>query len=245
VRQQGLRRRAGAPETNTPAVPFLRHSVFHARAPIISSFVSSPVASLPCAPSPPLRKVLASGVNMIQHGATGPAVQVHLSLRKNVLYWSGGRPVNGRRELPIPDIMFIDIGKNTAGFVSGHSAKQVRRQSKSRPLDDGWCTVNFLVDGDVFFPSSPLTRLDGFRLVLRLWFALLWVCCVAGGPRPLLLARHLGPVARPGGDLKNGARGHGAGLLHAHGHHRGRRERLKAISVACARALPSSLLAAL
>ena len=72
------------------------------------------------------KKVLASGVNMIQHGATGPAVQVHLSLRKNVLYWSGGRPVNGRRELPIPDVMFIDIGKNTAGFVSGHSAKQVR-----------------------------------------------------------------------------------------------------------------------
>jgi len=71
------------------------------------------------------KKVLASGVNMIQHGASGPAVQVHLSLRKNVLYWSGGRPVNGRRELPIPDIMFIDIGKNTAGFVSGQSAKDV------------------------------------------------------------------------------------------------------------------------
>jgi hypothetical protein len=34
------------------------------------------------------------------------------------LYWSGGRPVNGKRELPISDIMFIDIGKNTAGFVS-------------------------------------------------------------------------------------------------------------------------------
>ena len=72
-----------------------------------------------------LRGILSDGVNMIQHGATGPAVQVHLSLRKNVLYWSGGRPVNGRRELPIPEIMFIDIGKNTAGFVSGHSAKQV------------------------------------------------------------------------------------------------------------------------
>mmetsp|Transcript_28657 Transcript_28657/g.33846 ORF Transcript_28657/g.33846 Transcript_28657/m.33846 type:complete len:215 (-) Transcript_28657:49-693(-) len=71
------------------------------------------------------KKVLASGVNMIQHGATGPAVQVHLSLRKNVLYWSGGRPVNGKRELPIGDIMFIDIGKNTAGFVSGQSAKSV------------------------------------------------------------------------------------------------------------------------
>ena len=35
------------------------------------------------------KKVLASGVNMIQHGATGPAVQIHLCLRKNVLYWSG------------------------------------------------------------------------------------------------------------------------------------------------------------
>jgi hypothetical protein len=74
------------------------------------------------------RKVLASGVNLIQHGATGPAVQIHLSLRKNVLYWSGGRPVNGRRELPVPDVMFIDIGKNTAGFVSGHSAKHVDQE---------------------------------------------------------------------------------------------------------------------
>jgi hypothetical protein len=25
----------------------------------------------------------------------------------------------------MPDVMFIDIGKNTAGFVSGHSAKHV------------------------------------------------------------------------------------------------------------------------
>jgi hypothetical protein len=73
------------------------------------------------------KKVLASGVNMIQHGATGPAVQIHLSLRKNVLYWSGGRPVNAKRELAIPDIMFIDICKNTAGFVAGSSSKGVEQ----------------------------------------------------------------------------------------------------------------------
>ena len=52
-------------------------------------------------------------------------MQVHLSLRKNVLYWSGGRPVNGVRELSIHDILFIDIGKNTAGFLSGKSAAKV------------------------------------------------------------------------------------------------------------------------
>ena len=42
-----------------------------------------------------------------------------------LLSFAGGRPVNRRRELPIPEIMFIDIGKNTAGFVSGQSSTDV------------------------------------------------------------------------------------------------------------------------
>merc|ERR1712070_1263177 len=71
------------------------------------------------------RQVLASGVNILQHCIKGPVAQIHLTLNRDIISWSGGRSVNGSRELRVSDIMFVDIGKRTVAFVSGMSSQNV------------------------------------------------------------------------------------------------------------------------
>lgn len=69
------------------------------------------------------KSVLKQGLNIVQYGASGPACTVHLTLKRDVLYWTGGRSLtNGKRELPIQAIHYVDVGKNTPALESASAA---------------------------------------------------------------------------------------------------------------------------
>jgi len=65
------------------------------------------------------KTVLKQGLDIVQYGEKGPACTVHLTLKRDVLYWTGGRALtNGKRELPIQAIHYVDVGKNTPALES-------------------------------------------------------------------------------------------------------------------------------
>mmetsp|Transcript_28161 Transcript_28161/g.57730 ORF Transcript_28161/g.57730 Transcript_28161/m.57730 type:complete len:184 (+) Transcript_28161:68-619(+) len=69
------------------------------------------------------KSVLKRGLNIVQYGTIGPACTIHLVLKRDVLYWTGGRALaNGKRELSLLDVHFVDVGKNTAAFSSASAA---------------------------------------------------------------------------------------------------------------------------
>ena len=43
----------------------------------------------------------------------------------NVVRWEGGKALGARRELPMDDVMFVEVGKNTATFARASVADDV------------------------------------------------------------------------------------------------------------------------